>query len=192
MSGMAAEIKRDPDLEWLDHVLPVGLVVAPVLLKELGLAPLRQTQADSAVVAEHINDDSTRPVLHDPWGFFEKTLGWQVRHVAGAPNGPGLTSDVCVKLPEHDTVLSPTWAVKELGNGGSSWQLLVRVESPGIDPDARASSEGWEATATSGRYRTTALESGQSPRRCGARTRAGFAPSSQTRKTGGVSFWGHQ
>jgi hypothetical protein len=42
---MALEIKCDPDLEWLDHVQPVGLVVAPVLLKELGLAPSRQTQA---------------------------------------------------------------------------------------------------------------------------------------------------
>ena len=29
----------DPDLEWLDLVRPVGLVVAPSLLKELGLTP---------------------------------------------------------------------------------------------------------------------------------------------------------
>ena len=39
---MAKEIYRDPDLEWLDHVPPVGLVVAPTLLKELGLVPIRQ------------------------------------------------------------------------------------------------------------------------------------------------------
>ncbi len=26
------------------------------------------------------------------------------------------------------------------------WQLLVRIEAPGIDPDARAALEGWEAT----------------------------------------------
>ena len=39
---MAAEMYCDPDLEWLDHVPPVGLVVAPTLLKELGLLPLRQ------------------------------------------------------------------------------------------------------------------------------------------------------
>jgi hypothetical protein len=141
------EIKRDPDLEWLDHVQPVGLVVAPVLLKEFGLAPSRQTQADSAIVAEHINGEATKPALHDPWVFFEKTLGWEARHVAGAPTGPELTSDLCVKLPEHETVISPTWAVKDLGNGGSAWQLLVRVEPPGIDPDARASADGWEATA---------------------------------------------
>jgi N-6 DNA Methylase len=147
MTGMAAEIRRDPDLEWLDHVQPIGLVVAPILLKELGLAPTRQTQADTAMVVEYFNGDASKPALHDPWMFFEKTLGWEARHVAGAPSGPQLTSDVCLKLDKHDTVLSPTWAVKELGNGGSAWQLLVRVEPPGIDPDVRASADGWEATA---------------------------------------------
>ena len=57
---MAAEIKRDPDLEWIDFVRPVGLVVSPVLLKELGLAPLRQTQADTAVIAAHVGEDSSK------------------------------------------------------------------------------------------------------------------------------------
>src|ERR1700731_4301155 len=47
---MATEIYRDPDLEWLDHVPPVGLVVAPTLLKELGLLPLRQTPIDTGLV----------------------------------------------------------------------------------------------------------------------------------------------
>jgi hypothetical protein len=28
-----AEHKRDPELEWLDHVRPTGIVVAPVVLK---------------------------------------------------------------------------------------------------------------------------------------------------------------
>src|ERR1700730_5799948 len=49
----------------IERRVPVGLVVPPVLLKEFGLAPSRQTQADSAVVAEHIDADSTKPVLHD-------------------------------------------------------------------------------------------------------------------------------
>jgi hypothetical protein len=52
MSAMAAETKRDPGLEWLDHVQPVGLVVASVVLNDLGLMPSRQTQADTAAVAE--------------------------------------------------------------------------------------------------------------------------------------------
>jgi hypothetical protein len=64
---MATEPGRDPDLEWLDHVQPVGLVVAPLLLRQLGLTPSRQTQADTAVVAEHIGNDTTAPALHDVW-----------------------------------------------------------------------------------------------------------------------------
>jgi hypothetical protein len=39
---MATNLNRDPDLEWLDHVQPVGLVVASSLLKELGLSPFRK------------------------------------------------------------------------------------------------------------------------------------------------------
>ena len=50
--GMTADVRRDPDLEWLDHVRPVGLVVAPMLLKDLGLVPVRQTPADRAVLSE--------------------------------------------------------------------------------------------------------------------------------------------
>jgi hypothetical protein len=143
---MAAELKRDPDLEWLDHVRPVGLVVAPVLLKELGVAPSRQTQADTAVVAAHVGEDSSKPAFRNPWAFFEEVLGWEARHVAGSPGGPALPDDLHVRLPDHDTTLSPTWAVAELGGGNKRWQLLVRTEDPGIDPDARGVLEGWEAT----------------------------------------------
>src|SRR5205823_1265122 len=117
LSAMAPELKRDPDIEWLNHVQPVGLVVAPILLRDLGLAPSRQTQADTAVVAEHIGEDSTEPALQDVWPVFEQVLGWKAQHVAGSPSGPQLPRDLDIRLPEHDTTLSPTWAVKELGNG---------------------------------------------------------------------------
>ena len=143
---MAPELKRDPDLEWLDYVQPVGLVVAPIVLKELGLAPSRQTQADTAIVAEQIDGDSTKPALHEPWSLFAKVLGWHPQHVDGSPGGRGLPNDLYVKLPEHDTTLSPTWAVRELEASDRPWQLLVRVEPPGIDPDGRGSADGWEAT----------------------------------------------
>lgn len=143
---MAVELKRDPDREWVDHIRPVGLVIAPILLRELGLSPSRQTQADSAAVAEHIGEDSTEPALQDVWAFFEKILGWKSQHVAGSPGGPPLPDDLSISLPEQATVLSPTWAVQELGEGDQRWQLLVRVELPGVDPDARGSAEGWAAT----------------------------------------------
>ena len=66
--------------------------------------------------------------------------------MAGSPGGPALPDDLHVRLPDHDTTLSPTWAVAELGGGNKRWQLLVRIEGPGIDPDARGVLEGWEAT----------------------------------------------
>jgi hypothetical protein len=144
---MATDIKRDPDLEWLDHVRPVGLVVAPVLLKDLGLAPTRQTQVDSARVAAHIPEDESKPALNDPWGFVHEVLGWEAGHVAGSPGGPPLPDDVHVSLPEQATTLSPTWAVMELGESGRPWQLLARIEPAGVDPDARDTLGGWEATA---------------------------------------------
>jgi len=143
---MAAEIYRDPDLEWLDHVPPVGLVVAPTLLKELGLLPLRQTPIDTGQVAEIIGSELSNTALTDPWAFFEQVLGWEARHVAGAPGGPAIPDELLVALPEHGTTLRPTWAVAELGDGDRPWQLLVRIEAPGVDPDARNALDGWEAT----------------------------------------------
>jgi hypothetical protein len=134
----------DPDLEWLDLVRSLGLVVAPSLLKELGLTQQLQTRADNAAVAELLrSEDEEGPALSDPWAFVERILGWPKARVAGAPGGPALPEDLCKVLPEYDTVLEPHWAVAGLDDG---WQLLVRVESPGIKPDARGALAGWEAT----------------------------------------------
>jgi hypothetical protein len=146
VSAMATKIYRDPDLEWLDHVPPVGLVVAPTLLKELGLLPLRQTPIDTGLVSEVIGSEPSKPALFDPWAFVEQVLGWEARHVAGAPGGPAIPDELAVALPEHSTTLRPTWAVAELGEANRPWQLLVRIEGPGVDPDARNALDGWEAT----------------------------------------------
>jgi len=143
---MADVLYRDPDIEWLDHVQPVGLVVAPSVLKELGLTPLHQSPVDTAEAAEHLNPDVSGPALPDPWTFMEKVLGWNAAHVAGAPGGPELPDTLLVSLPEHGTTLAPTWAVAELGQNGQPWQLLVRIEVAGTEPDGRAQLDGWEAS----------------------------------------------
>lgn len=143
---MSEDINRDPDIEWLDHVRPVGLVIAASLIKELGLAPTRQTAVDTAEAAELIDEEGSGPALRDPWAFAEAILGWEARHVAGAPEGSEIPVSLVVQLPEHNTSLQPTWAVRELGDGAGEWQLLVRVEDAGVDPDQRASLDGWEAT----------------------------------------------
>jgi hypothetical protein len=143
---MADVLYRDPDIEWLDHVQPVGLVVAPSVLKELGLTPLHQSPVDTAEAAEHLNPDGSGPALPDPWAFMAEVLGWNAAHVAGAPGGPELPDTLLVSLPEHGTTLAPTWAVAELGQNGQPWQLLVRIEAGGIEPDGRAQLDGWEAS----------------------------------------------
>jgi hypothetical protein len=143
---MSDALYRDPDLEWLDHVQPVGLVVAPSVLKELGLTPLYQSPIDTAEAAEHLNPDEAGPALPDSWAFMEKVLGWNGAHVAGAPGGPELPHTLLVSLPEHGTTLAPTWAVAELGQTGQPWQLLVRIEATGMEPDSRAQLDGWEAS----------------------------------------------
>jgi hypothetical protein len=82
---MVTDLKGDPDVEWLDHVQPVGLVVAPLLLRELGLTPSRQTQADTAVLVPLVGDDSSNPAVQNAWPFFEQVLGWNARYVCSRP-----------------------------------------------------------------------------------------------------------
>jgi N-6 DNA Methylase len=142
---MATENLRDPDFEWLDMLQPTGLVVGRNTLRELGLIPDRQTQVQSAEVSAHIEPDTEKPALKDPWGFVAAVLGWEPRHVAGCPRGPALPENLFVRLPEHDTTLAPTWVVKELGKNDQPWQLLVRIET-GIDPEKRGALAGWEAS----------------------------------------------
>lgn len=113
MHGTTDGAVRDPDLEWLDHVRPTGLVLSPTVIKERTLVPERQTQADTALVAERLGVDDG-PALADPWAFAETVLGWDARFVAGAPSGPNLPDDLTVAMPEHDTVLAPDWAVQQL------------------------------------------------------------------------------
>jgi hypothetical protein len=138
-------LPADTDFEWLDHVQPVGLVFARGLLKSLTLSPERQTKLDDEVVATFIDSTPDKPALKDPWAFFNAILGWQPGSVAGTPGGPSLPGDLTVSLPDYDTSLSPTWAVRGV-RGEAPWQLLVRCEAPGIDPDKRGSLSGWEAT----------------------------------------------
>jgi hypothetical protein len=126
-------------------VRPTGVVIAGTVLKELGLPPERQTAVETAEVAALIDVEGEGAALKDPWPFFEHVLGWPASRVAGAPGGPELPSDLCVSLPEYQALLAPTWAVRQAGQE-DGWQLLVRFEAEGVDPDARGALDGWEAT----------------------------------------------
>jgi hypothetical protein len=136
----------DPDTVWLDHVQPVGLVVAPSLLKELGLVPQQQTQRESAEMAEFLSDADDGPALPDAWAFFRRILGWEEKFVAGTPGGGEIPDDLYVSLTEYDTVLKPDWAVRHPGANAAGRQLLVQTVPPGVGPDRRNALSGWEAT----------------------------------------------
>jgi hypothetical protein len=140
------EVFRDPALEWLDHVQPVGLVVSSAVLKDLILEPIPQRQTDSAEVEALIDPDVSKPALADPWAFVETVLGWEARMVAGAAGGPTVPDNLRLRLPEQDTTLAPGWAVADPAGGAQPWQLLVRLEKRGVDPDRRGALDGWEAT----------------------------------------------
>jgi hypothetical protein len=133
----------DPNSEWLGHVQPVGLVVAPSVLARHGLVPQEQTRLDTEEVLPFLSEDENGPAVANPWGFFLRVLGWRPGQVAGAPGGPALPEDLSAWLPESETRLAPDWAVTAPDGG---WQLLVQFAARGIDPDTRGALAGWEAT----------------------------------------------
>jgi hypothetical protein len=141
----------DPNEVWLGHVQPVGLVVAPIVLARHGLLAIPQTRADTevarALIAPKLDDAGAKKTdpraLRDPWAFFQQILGWRPEQVAGAPGGPALPDDLSLRVEEGDTEIAPHWAVTDPAGG---WQILVRIEEPGVRPDERGALAGWEAT----------------------------------------------
>jgi N-6 DNA Methylase len=134
---------KDPNAEWIGNVQPIGLVVAPAVLARLGLNPAEQTRVDSEAVRALLSREDDGPALPDPWAFFTQILGWRAKQVAGAPGGSVLPETLSVRAEESDTDLVPHWAFADPGNG---WQILIRVEGRGIDPEGRGALAGWEAT----------------------------------------------
>ena len=118
-------------------------MLAPTVLARHGLNPAEQTRADSEVVRVLLSDDDQGPALLDPWEFFTQILGWRAAQVAGAPGGPTLATDLSARVEESNTELTPHWAVSAPDKG---WQILVRIEGRGVDPEQRGAVEGWEAT----------------------------------------------
>lgn len=137
------DLNRDPNLEWLGYVQPVGLVLSPAVLDRYGLVPEEQTRADGEAVAACLASEDETRALADPWAFFSRILGWREHQVAGLPNGTPLPDGLSVAIDEADTVLEPHWAVIDPEGRPT---LLVRIEEPGVAPDQRGALAGWEAT----------------------------------------------
>lgn len=153
---MTFHSQQDDTSEWLNYLQPEGLVVGANVLRETGVTPIRQTPLDTEAVASALRLDPEAPreqdrlfELHDPWHFFERVLGWPAKLVAGSPSGPTVDPALTVTVPEHETLLSPDYALQWNGAapGGIPAQALVMLH-PGLEADGRnqfASGE-WEAT----------------------------------------------
>jgi len=139
------EADRDPNKHWLGEVQPIGIVVTASALAAQALVPAQQTKVDTEAVLAHLHPmGQASPSLRDPWAFFADILDWRVAQVAGSPGGQEIPDALRVHLPSSETVLEPHLAVAAAG--GDGWQLLVRTEAPGVEPDRRAALAGWEAT----------------------------------------------
>ncbi|WFU56824.1 N-6 DNA methylase [Bradyrhizobium pachyrhizi] len=133
----------DPNAEWIGNVQPTGLVVAANVLARHGLNPSEQTRADTETVRALLSADEDRSALRDPWAFFMQVLGWRATQVAGTVDGPAVPADLSIRIEESAADLAPHWAVSDPDKG---WQLLVRLEAPGVEPDQRGALQDWEAT----------------------------------------------
>ncbi len=148
--------RADETTEWLNYLQPEGLVVGPNVLREKGLTPIRQTPLDTEEAAgalglpsDAVREEDRHFVLHDPWTFLERILGWPARLVAGTPNGPEMPPDLGRIVPEHETFLTPNMAVlwNKSDEEGLPAQLLVLLH-PTLDPDGRQQfgDDEWEAS----------------------------------------------
>jgi hypothetical protein len=137
------DLNRDPNLEWLGYVQPVGLVLSPAVLDRYGLVPEEQTRADGEAVAACLAPEGEARALAGPWTFFSRILGWREHQIAGLPNGKPLPDGLSVAIDEADTILEPHWAVIDPEGRPT---LLVQIEEPGVAPDQRGALSGWEAT----------------------------------------------
>ncbi len=117
---------RDPRLrqhrEWLAHLQPVGLVVSPGALCDLGYDLDRDAaRQKQRLLEDHLEDvpagdDAIRPgrALRDFDAFAAELLGWPKDRVAGAPGGPELPADVRTHVAEAGETLAPSRAVLQL------------------------------------------------------------------------------
>lgn len=152
-----ARTKLDPQvlahLEWLGFVKPTGLVVsAPALVRAGAILDRRDAEGQRLLRScLDSGDDTPRhsktppgqtpssdPCLTDFRAFAQTVLGWSFspKGYAGTDDNP-IPPELEVPLTDYGETLRPDFAVREPDpkEGGSRWQLLVRVLEPGEDID---------------------------------------------------------
>jgi len=134
--------KESPELfahkEWLGQIQQVGLVVSPFVLVRRGVGIDRQRglEIQTRINALAIEDENGDSLISDFATFAHEILEWPPELLAES------AASVCVSLPEHEDVLTPSFAVRETG---SQTCLLVSVVEREFDslPEEH---KGWRAT----------------------------------------------
>lgn len=131
-------------LEWLGFVQPTGLVVsAPALVKAGAILDRRDAQGQVLLeecVAERTvkPEEPPQPYLPDFEQFARTVLGWSLspKFYAGSADTP-VPHELELVLPEFGETIRPDYAVREPEpkDGGTQWQLLVRVLEADADFD---------------------------------------------------------
>lgn len=168
-----ASTKLDPEivahLEWLGFVRPTGLVVsAPALVRAGAILDRRDAEGQRllrACVEERTFDpkEGSVPCVPDFHRFAETVLEWSFspKGYAGTPECP-IPTELEVPLPEYGETLRADFAVRELEpkDGASSWQLIVRVLSPGGDFDQVSRGHGQLEASAHGRMERLLRQTG--------------------------------
>ena len=128
-------------LEWLGFIQPTGLVVSAHALVQAGAVLNRRDVEGHRLLREecpHGPDGDIEPVLPHFETFARHVLGWSFspRGYAGTEFAP-VPEELELHLPEYNETLRPDFAVRErdAAEGGSPWQLLVKVVEPRTDLD---------------------------------------------------------
>lgn len=147
---------NDPEIrahkEWLGFLQPVGLVVSPPALVAVQAVVNRNVVELQQVLLNAVSHDSLSGSIADEhfWisdfpAFAINVLGWQLEDLVESPE------ELVVSLPEYNELLTPTYGIPDLDNGGWLMQVQVLPHDTNLDdPGAEdAKSTGWHASPQS-------------------------------------------
>lgn len=139
--GVAPEIAVHK--EWLGQIQQVGLVVSPAVLARRGVGINKQDATEIQRRLEGlVTGDEDDPQIPRFVDFAGSVLEWPEDILAGGPGGPDLPPTLNASLPEHEDVLSPTFAVT---SGGTFVALVMAIEGD-FDTLPDHHHHGWRAT----------------------------------------------
>ncbi len=158
--------------EWLGFAQPVGLVFSPTVLVDAQVVPDRNAAARQRAFTDLLTvDESGAAARWRTPDLRRVLLGWLGWEADDLVDASAHRETLQVGLPELQTVLAPTWAVRvddvpDLDHTPAAtedppgapaadaaeeapcetWMLLIRVEEPGADLDRPPPGAVWNAS----------------------------------------------